>query len=129
MANTNDPNFPDPNGPMPPGVSDQAWYGYTTVDSTKPMSQWTSWVNEGKYDTGATGYARFKSSKVDANGNPIQGLFEHPDACPGGTTAYGKNQCLPVSDPRIQGAWNTPVDANGRPITGQTNAAAAPAPP
>ncbi len=129
----NDPNHPDPNGPKPAGVSDGAWYGYTTVDSTKPLSQWNSWVAEGKYDPTATGYARFKSSKVDANGNPISGLGEHPDACPDGTTAYQQNQCLPVSDPRIQGAWNLDPrtqpgwqGGTGAPASGQAQAQQAP---
>ncbi len=124
---TNDPNFPDPSGPPPPGVDPGAWYGYTTVDSSKPLSQWTSWVAEGKYDPTATGYARFKSSKVDANGNPIQGDFEHPDACPDGTTAFGKNQCISTNDPRIQAAWGTgPGGANA---PGASGSAAAPPPP
>jgi hypothetical protein len=38
----------------------------------------------------------FRSSKVDAQGNPIQGdSFEHPDECPPGTQAYGQNACVP----------------------------------
>src|SRR5260221_13641304 len=46
----------------------------------------------------------FKSSKLDANGKPIEGdNFEHPDACPEGTQAWGQNQCLPNNDRRVTG--------------------------
>jgi hypothetical protein len=41
---------------------------------------------------------KFKSEKVDAAGNPIQGSFEKPDECPPGTTAFGKDQCRPVGE-------------------------------
>jgi hypothetical protein len=40
----------------------------------------------------------FKSEKVDAAGNPIQGTFEKPDECPPGMTAFGKDQCRPLSE-------------------------------
>lgn len=122
---------PNPSGNKPAGIPDDAWYGYTTVDSSIPLSQWQAWSQY--YDPKATGYARYKSDKVDQNGQPIQGLFEQPDACPDGTTAYGQNQCVPTSDPRVQGAWNTQVDpSTGKPYPpgqGPSSAAAQQVPP
>jgi hypothetical protein len=90
---------PDPNGPKPPGVSDTAWYGYTQVDSSKPLDWWGAQDN--LVDPNAKGYERYKSDKLDANGQPIQGDFEHPDACPPGTLAFGQHQCLSTNDPRM----------------------------
>src|SRR5687768_12663847 len=102
MANTTD--FPSPHGPKPPNISHVAWYGYTQVDSTKPLGEWEAWAP--LYNPNATGYERFSSGKVDAQGRPIQGSFEHPDACPPGTTAFGINQCLPVDDHRVAASVN-----------------------
>lgn len=46
----------------------------------------------------------FRSSKVDRQGNPIQGnQFSHPDECPQGMTAFGQNQCVPVGEVPGQG--------------------------
>jgi hypothetical protein len=41
---------------------------------------------------------RFRSSKVDAAGNQIQGSFDKPDECPPGMAAFGANQCRPVEE-------------------------------
>lgn len=56
-------------------------------DTGRSKEQWKAWF---PLWTGKG----FKSSKKDAQGNPIQGDdFEHPDACPAGTQAFGKDQC------------------------------------
>lgn len=98
------PDFPDPNGPKPAGISDSAWRAYHDVDSTKPLSWWQA---QDKYLVpGATGYERYRSAKVDDQGNPIQGLVEHPDSLPPGWTAWGQSGAKRIDSPEVQAAWN-----------------------
>jgi len=104
-ARSADPSLP-PGTPVPattPATTPTAdpfedWYKNTIqanpnkYDTNRSKAQWQAWFP--LWDASSGG---FKSSKVDVNGNPIQGNnFEHPDACPPGMAAYGQNTCAPV---------------------------------
>lgn len=88
------PNAP-PAVPPPPVDPFADWYKNTIqahpekYDTGISEAQWKAWFPLW------TGNG-FKSSKVDQNGNPIQGVFDKPDDCPPGMAAFGQNQCRPA---------------------------------
>ena len=94
-------------------LSDDEWYEQEIVsrpdryDTNLSKAQWIAWRQHWDEKTKS-----FKSENVDSEGNPIQGTgFEKPVDCPGGTTKFRENQCLPIDDPRIQASWA--LEGNG----------------
>lgn len=97
--------------------------GQSPSDSTQnesPQEQWYRTViaaNPDKYDTGISKQQwlawyplwnsqtkKFKSVKVDENGNAFQQEEDKPTDCPSGLTAFGDDRCLPVDHPKVLGA-------------------------
>jgi len=99
---------PDQNPPNTPPGTDPFTDWYRNTIQAHPERYDPAHFSEGQarawfplWDASSGG---FRSSKVDAQGNPIAGnTFAHPDECPPGMQAYGQNQCRPVGDIPGQG--------------------------
>lgn len=97
-------------------LSDDQWYQKNIAshpeiyDTGISKEQWIAWRQF--WDDKAGG---FRSENVDANGNPISGIFAKPVDCPDGTTKYGQTQCLPLGDPRLSGGGGGKGKGGGAP--------------
>jgi hypothetical protein len=111
------------------GGDDHAWYVReiqskpNQYDTGISEGQWIAW--RGFWDEATKS---FRNENVDASGNAIGGTgFNKPVDCPGGTTKFNVNQCLPLDDWRITSAWGTQPQGGGGGGGGGRGAQAAPA--
>lgn len=73
---------------------------YNRINTDISLDQWKAW--EGKQDPSCPESHPFRTDKKVSGGDQNE-CVETPDNCPEGTTAFGKDQCIPVNDKRIGG--------------------------
>ena len=105
---------------------------FSQVDSTKSKDQWGAWVDEfgvgsgpGQIDPTCPPTKAFHTSK-NVSGGDAGACVDHPDACPPGTSAWGRDQCQPEG--YGQGQPATPAAAPPK-VNAVTAAPAQPAVP
>jgi hypothetical protein len=95
----------------PTAAPSRAQRSFNEINSEIPLAQWQAW--DQFVDSSCPETHPYRSQKVGANGQKVNTCEETPDNCPHGTTAFGANQCIPISDPRIQAAWGGQGGAQG----------------
>lgn len=75
-------------------------------DTNISKDVWLSWFPAWNPQT-----QKFKSQKMDANGQPVTTEADKPTDCPEGTQAWGDTMCLPPGDQRLQQGQPPPTTA------------------
>lgn len=107
------PAVPGPTAPATPALPEfgTAYKPWETIDPSYSQDQWRAW--ESSRDANCPTDRPYRAERKDASGQAITECVEKPVDCPPGTGAFGDSQCLPLSDPRMQGGGGGRAGASG----------------